>query len=368
MGRRIVAAVAGVAVTVAGTAAVVATASGDDGSGAAEAAGGTAGETATAAVETRDLVTTDTYEGQLGYGDAAAVASGRAGVVTSVAAVGETVAPGGTLFAIDLEPTVLVAGAVPAFRDLSVDSDDGADIAQLEQALVAAGHGDGLTVDETFTSATAAAVEAWEEAIGRADPDGVVARGDVVFSPDPVRISTVSAAVSTQVEEGTSVVEATPTTKVVTMDLAVDAAARVEAGTAVALDLPDGTETAGTVSEVGTEATADDDATAEGSEASPDAEPTVPVTVTFDDPAAAAAFDSGTVDVTLERARVDGATAVPVTALLALAEGGYAVQVVDGAEPSGHRLVGVEVGTYADGFVEVTGDGLEAGVDVVVPA
>ena len=66
MGRRIVAAVAGAAVTVAGTAAVVATASGDDGSGAAEAADGTAVETATAAVENRDLVTTDTYEGQLG--------------------------------------------------------------------------------------------------------------------------------------------------------------------------------------------------------------------------------------------------------------------------------------------------------------
>jgi hypothetical protein len=30
--------------------------------------------------------------------------------------------------------------------------------------------------------------------------------------------------------------------------------------------------------------------------------------------------------------------------------------------------VGVEVGTYADGYVEVTGDGIEDGADVVVPA
>ena len=60
-----------------------------------------------------------------------------------------------------------------------------------------------------------------------------------------------------------------------------------------------------------------------------------------------------------------GVTAVPVDALLALAEGGYAVErpVAGG----GTELVAVEVGAFADGWVQVTGD-LAEGDDVVVPA
>ena len=60
----------------------------------------------------------------------------------------------------------------------------------------------------------------------------------------------------------------------------------------------------------------------------------------------------------------EGVLAVPVNALLALAEGGYAVEV----ERDGRRqLVGVETGLFADGQVEVEGEGLRAGDRVVVP-
>ena len=57
--------------------------------------------------------------------------------------------------------------------------------------------------------------------------------------------------------------------------------------------------------------------------------------------------------------------AVPVSALLALSEGGYAVEIDDGA--GGTALVGVEAGMYADGWVEVTSAQLEAGMRVVTP-
>ena len=58
--------------------------------------------------------------------------------------------------------------------------------------------------------------------------------------------------------------------------------------------------------------------------------------------------------------------AVPVEALLALRGGGNAVEVVGS---SGERtLVAVETGTFADGYVEVTGRGIEEGARVVVPA
>ena len=55
--------------------------------------------------------------------------------------------------------------------------------------------------------------------------------------------------------------------------------------------------------------------------------------------------------------------AVPVEAVLALAEGGYAVEVVDGATT---HLVGVELGPFVDGQVEVVGDVAEG--DTVVTA
>jgi hypothetical protein len=58
---------------------------------------------------------------------------------------------------------------------------------------------------------------------------------------------------------------------------------------------------------------------------------------------------------------------VPVDALLALAGGGYAIEVVG---PGGvHHLVAVSTGLFddADGLVQVTGNGLAAGQRIVVP-
>ncbi len=59
---------------------------------------------------------------------------------------------------------------------------------------------------------------------------------------------------------------------------------------------------------------------------------------------------------------------MPTTALLALAGGGDAVEVVD---PNGsHRLVGVTTGIFdsQSGLVEVSGSGLSAGQNVVAAA
>ena len=328
--------------------------------------GGGEGETTTATtsvpVEVRDLVLSDEYQGELGFGPTHPVMAGRDGMVTRVAAATTAVGQGGVLFELDLQPTVLLHGAVPAFRDLSVDADPGADITQLEQALAELGFGAGVTVDTTFTAATARAVTAWERSLGRFDPDGVVALGDVAFAPGDLRVASVTADPGTQVESGAEVVQATATTKVVTLELTVDQVAKVEAAMPVTVTLPGDTSAAGTIAAVATEATDTGEALTE------DSETTYAVTVALDDPAVADAFDSGAADVTVERSRTDDAVAVPVIALLALTEGGYAVQVADATEPGGYRLVAVEVGTIADEWVQVTGDGIEAGVDVVVPA
>jgi multidrug efflux pump subunit AcrA (membrane-fusion protein) len=66
--------------------------------------------------------------------------------------------------------------------------------------------------------------------------------------------------------------------------------------------------------------------------------------------------------------RVKNALSVPVTALLARAGGGYAVETV--AAGGQRQLVRVDLGAFdnANGLVQVTGAGLSAGQRVVVPA
>jgi hypothetical protein len=56
--------------------------------------------------------------------------------------------------------------------------------------------------------------------------------------------------------------------------------------------------------------------------------------------------------------------AVPVTALLALAGGGYGVEVVTARGTD--RLVGVQTEIFAGGQVAITGPGIAAGTRVVV--
>ena len=69
------------------------------------------------------------------------------------------------------------------------------------------------------------------------------------------------------------------------------------------------------------------------------------------------------VQVSLTVQSVRGVLAVPVAALLALAGGGYGLEVV---LPSGaHHLVGVRTGVFAGGQVQVSGGGLVPGTTVV---
>ncbi|MFD0741410.1 hypothetical protein ACFQ1L_05290 [Phytohabitans flavus] len=110
--------------------------------------------------------------------------------------------------------------------------------------------------------------------------------------------------------------------------------------------------TAGTVAEVGTVAVAKEDKT------------TVEVTVTVADQKALGTLDQAPVDVILESDKRENVLTVPLNALVALAEGGYGLQVVEGGTT---RYVAVETGMFAGGKVEVSGDGLAEGMVVGVP-
>jgi multidrug efflux pump subunit AcrA (membrane-fusion protein) len=94
-------------------------------------------------------------------------------------------------------------------------------------------------------------------------------------------------------------------------------------------------------------------------------QPKLDVTITLDDPKLAEQAQAGSVRVRFSGAGRTGVLAVPVQALLALREGGYAVEVVqDGAS----RLVPVELGMFADGLVEVSGPDLGEDMRVVMAA
>jgi HlyD family secretion protein len=94
------------------------------------------------------------------------------------------------------------------------------------------------------------------------------------------------------------------------------------------------------------------------------------VLVEIDDPTAAAGLaelpDETSVDVIFVSDAVQDVMAVPVSALVALLEGGYAVEV-DRAI-GGPRLVAVEVGFFgSNNMIAVTSDALQPGDRVVVP-
>ena len=93
--------------------------------------------------------------------------------------------------------------------------------------------------------------------------------------------------------------------------------------------------------------------------------PTVAVTVALSNPGAAGSLNEAPVAVAITDRSVHGVLAVPVNALIAPADGGYAVEIVEGTR---HRLVAVHTGLFANTMVEVSGVGLAEGMSVVVPA
>ena len=321
----------------------------------------TSGEVATTTTEVtrRDLRAQEEVDGTLGYGEARLVGNQRDGTITALPAKGVTVTRGGTLYRVDGKPVPLFYGPLPAWRALSVGVDDGPDVRQLEQNLVVLGYDPdrAITVDNHFSWATRAAVRRWQETAGLSET-GTFAPGDAVWQPGPVRVGTLRAAVGDKARPGSPLLEVTGTGRRVTIDLDASRQPYVKAGDRVDLELPGGRTTTGTVVSVGKVAT-----TPAG--AGEDADPAVELVVSLDQPKATGSLDQAPVDASITTEVRKGVLAVPVNALLALAEGGYAVEV----ERDGRReLVGVETGLFADGQVEVSGQGLAAGDRVVVPA
>jgi multidrug efflux system membrane fusion protein len=141
---------------------------------------------ATAVVTRTTLNQTQTVSGTLGYGDPVAVYPAGQGTLTWVAPSGSTVAQGEPLFKLDEQPVVELYGTVPMYRALGAGA-VGTDVRQLEETLAALGYS-GFVVDTDFDAGTADAVSAWQTDLGLS-ATGTVERGQVVFTPGPVRVA-----------------------------------------------------------------------------------------------------------------------------------------------------------------------------------
>jgi peptidoglycan hydrolase-like protein with peptidoglycan-binding domain len=313
------------------------------------------GPAETATVTRQTLVQRTTVKGTLGYGEAVARGSqgaggaegGGGGTVTWLPGVDDVVDRGGVLFKVDERPTVLLFGALPVYRDLGVGA-EGEDVRQLEENLKALGY-TGFTVDAKYTDSTAQAVKTWQKDRG-VDKTGTVGPADVVVTDGPVRVDALKVRVGEPAAAEILTTTGVDTAISVDLDLA-DRDRAVEGG-AVTVELPGGETVDAVISAVGSPEVVEDESGMPG--ASDDT--VIPVTVTL--PAGTDA-DAGSVKVTFVAAERPDVLTVPVAALLALAEGGYGVEVVEGGKT---RIVVVETGMFADGNVEITGDVAEGDV------
>jgi peptidoglycan hydrolase-like protein with peptidoglycan-binding domain len=316
-----------------------------------------AAPTATATIQRQNLSGQTKVSGTLGYAGSATVQSPLSGRITWLPKAGRVIGRGGTLFAVDNQPVHLFYGTKPAWRDLSSGVDDGPDIRQLEQNLAALGYDPDqqMTVDNHYTAATAAAVKRWQKACGLDQTGTFTTAMPAVFLPWAVRVNALSASVGGQAAPGGPAYTVTSNRHQVSVDLDVSQQSYVKQGDQVEVVLPNGRRVKGRVGEVGR--------VAETSGEPPNQTTTIPVTVVLDNPRAGGRLDQAPVDVYVTTESRKGVLAVPVTALLALKEGGYAVETVDAAGQ--HQLVAVRLGVFSNGMVEVAGSGLRAGTKVV---
>jgi peptidoglycan hydrolase-like protein with peptidoglycan-binding domain len=274
---------------------------------------------------------------------------------------------GEALFKIDQRPVVSLYGSVPLYRALRVGV-VGVDVKQLETNLSALGY-KGFTVDNTFSSGTATAVKAWHTKLGLSPATGAVEPGQVVYTPGPVRIAAQASRVGATVgrgEAGATVLSYTATTRLVTVNLKVVDQELAVKGGKVTVTIPGGKQVNGTITKVGTVATGPNQGNAgsagEGNPVSTDA--TIAVSVDIADQKALGTLEAAPVDVDFVSGKREGVLTVPVAALLALPEGGYGVEVVEG---STSRTVAVTPGLFASGRVEISGNGIEEGMKVGMP-
>jgi peptidoglycan hydrolase-like protein with peptidoglycan-binding domain len=294
---------------------------------------------------------------------------GQSSTFTQLPSVGQIIRHGDGLYAIDGQPVVLLYGSVFPTRAFVAGMSAGSDVAELNTNLEALGYGRGLAGD-TFSAATAAAIRAFQSAHGLS-VSGELPLGAVAFEPGPVRVTSVTPTLGQTVMPGL-VLGVTSTARQVKVALSAAEQASVKVGDAVTITLPDNETTPGRITYVSSVATSPSGKSGGsggaggGGGGEEEGAPTIEVDITPTDPTSTGHLDQAPVNVSITSESVQNALAVPIDALLALAGGGYALEVAEGRV---HRLEEIDLGLFddADGLVQVSGEGVSAGQRVVVP-
>ena len=305
------------------------------------------------------------------------------GIYTELPGPGQVISQGQVLYRVNDSPVGLLYGSTPAYRSLSAGA-SGADVTELNADLVALGYATSAQLSATssfFGSATTTAVEKLQADLG-VTQNGTLALGQAVFEPTAVRVVEPVSPARRQYPDRPD-------------------------GDAGKLDHSPGAGGVGRLAAVrcGGRGHGDDHSAQQPGHSrcrllGGDGR-NLPIELRVQrvqlqlrytgnrhllvrelgeqrhtdpyrgrhpsDPAATGTWDQAPVQVTITTASVPSALVVPVTALLARAGGGYAVEVVG---PGGtNHLVSVSLGLFddADGLVQVTSSALAAGQEVVVP-
>jgi peptidoglycan hydrolase-like protein with peptidoglycan-binding domain len=229
---------------------------------------------------------------------------------------------------------------------MSTSSDDGADIAQLESALVALGYDpDGkVTVDDEFDSATRTMVKLWQAGLG-VEQTGEIVLGSIVFLPPATTVTAAEQEVGDSVSEGDTVLQLAASTQEVVIEVPEDDQALVVPGLAVKVG-----DLEGTVAEL---RSADSDG----------AVIVEAVVIPASEIEGATNGSSVTVTLTLENAT--NVLLVPAEALVSHIDGTYAVQLEGAGDTS--KWLTVEVVGVSGSNVAVRGDGVAEGTAVLLP-
>jgi hypothetical protein len=329
--------------------------------------------TSTVTVTRQGLSSEVPVNATLGYGGSYKVVNQASGILTQLPPPGKVIAEGQVLYKVSGRPVVLLYGSIPAYRSLSAGSNSavtGPDVGELNADLVALGYASASEIpagSDVFGSGTTVGVEKLQSALG-VSANGTLSLGDVVFLPSAARITSVSATLGASAPAGQTIMSATSTTRVVTVDLDTSQQSEVAVGDHVAITLPDDAITQGMVTSVGKVATSSSPSSPGLGGLGSSGSATIAVTVTPTKPAATGTWDQAQVTVDITTASVKDALVVPVNALLALSGGGYAVEVT--GRHGVRQLVAVTLGLFddAEGLVQVSASGLSPGEHVVVPS
>jgi Putative peptidoglycan binding domain len=285
---------------------------------------------------------------------------------TALPAVGQVVSEGESIYSLNGKPVVLLYGSTPTWRTLT-EGLSGPDVAELNHDLISLGYTtrSELSSSDHFSSATASAVKALQRHLG-VSATGTLALGQAVFLPSAARITSVTAALGAPAQSGSTVLQATSTTREITATIEATRVSEVHVGDLVSVTLPDGDTTPGTVAYIGTTATASSNNNSNNGSSGSSSPPTVNVGITPTDPAATGVVDQAPVTVIVTTATVSAALAVPVAALVTTPDGRAAVEV--GGRLT--HLVAVTPGLFddANGLIQVHTSALRAGQQVRLPA